>query len=247
MKDFYESRYDISLTRRMPVILRLDGKAMHSFTKGFERPYDNLFHSAMNKTLQYLCQNIQGCKFGYTQSDEISLLLVDFENLDSDAWFDYRVQKVSSVAAGMATLAFNKFFARGFKTLPFSVEANMSEQQYKIYQKAIETGAVFDCRCFNIPREDVTNYFVWRQQDATKNAIQMLGQCHFSHKELQNKSGSMIQDMLFQQKGINFNDMPVEFKRGVACKRIDGRWAIDMNMPIITQDRNYVELMIPTI
>ena len=100
--------------------------------------------------------------------------------------------------------------------------------------------AMFDARAFNIPESEVCNYFIWRQQDATRNAIQMLGQAHFSHKELNGKSCNDIQDMLFTQCGINFNDMPVEFKRGVcACKNDSFR--IDENIPIFTQDREYIE------
>ena len=110
MKEFYENRSKTYLTRRTPVIIRLDGKAFHSFTKGFKRPYDEIFHTAMNNTMKYLCANIQGCKLGYTQSDEITLLLTDYDTLTTDAWFGYGVQKMCSVAASMATLQFNYFF-----------------------------------------------------------------------------------------------------------------------------------------
>ena len=110
MKEFYENRSKTYLTRRTPVIIRLDGKAFHSFTKGFKRPYDEIFHEAMNETLRYLCKNIQGCKIGYTQSDEISILLTDYATLETDAWFDYEVQKICSISASMATMAFNKYF-----------------------------------------------------------------------------------------------------------------------------------------
>ena len=117
---------------------------------------------------------------------------------------------------------------------------------------------MFDARCFNIPVDEVTNCFIWRQQDATRNAIQMLGQCNFSHKELQKKSCNDIQDMLMLEKNINFNDMPTEFKRGVCCikkqipctDRLVGYktdWVIDKEIPIFTQDRSYIEnvLVIP--
>ena len=127
---------------------------------------------------------------------------------------------------------------------------------YKKLLKAVERGGMFDCRCFNIPQEEVVNCIIWRQGDATRNAIQMLGQCNFTHKELQGKSNDVIQDMLFTQKGINFNDMPTEFKRGICCvKEIiqnpnvdikDGaypraKWILDKEIPIFTQDREYIE------
>lgn len=259
MKENYENRSKTYLVRRMPVIIRLDGKAFHTFTKGLKKPYDEIFHNTMNATMKYLCENIQGCKLGYTQSDEITLLLTDYDTLTTAAWFDYSVQKMCSVSASMATMAFNKFFQKNFNEI-FAYGKDESEEYTRILFNKIGI-ATFDSRCFNIPEEEVTNCFVWRQQDATRNAIQMLGQCNFSHRELQNKSCNDIQDMLMTQKGINFNDMPTEFKRGVCCikeeyypdpmpgyedcpiddKSARTRWILDKEIPIFTQDRDYVE------
>ena len=274
MKENYENRSKTYLTRRTPVIIRLDGKAFHTFTRGMKKPYDEIFHNTMNATMKYLCENIQGCKLGYTQSDEITLLLTDYDTLSTDAWFDYNVQKICSVSASMATMAFNKFLygnvvehliqpeareaiEKGLPVIPYVVDGYYglvdSEKDYvQTLLQAVAKGAMFDSRCFNIPKEEVTNCLVWRQQDATCNAIQMLGQCNFSHKELHGKSCNDIQDMLMLQKGINFNDMPTEFKRGVCCvkkevpctDRLIGYkldWVLDKEIPIFTQDRDYVE------
>lgn len=272
MKENYENRSKTYLTRRTPVIIRLDGKAFHTFTRGMKKPYDEIFHNTMNATMKYLCENIQGCKFGYTQSDEITLLLTDYDTITTSAWFDYNVQKICSVSASMATMTFNKYFSTNVEewrdkvvfpinymgySMKESFELLQEEAElYTTYKNALKKGAMFDSRCFNIPESEVTNCFIWRQQDATRNAIQMLGQCNFSHRELQNKSCNDIQDMLMMQKGINFNDMPTEFKRGVCCvKEIyqypevdikDGacprtHWIIDKEIPIFTQDRNYIE------
>lgn len=183
MKENYENRAKTFLVRRMPVIIRLDGKAFHTFTKGLKKPYDEIFHNTMNATMKYLCENIQGCKLGYTQSDEITLLLTDYDTLTTDAWFDYNVQKICSVSASMATMAFNKFLRNNFN----AVDLDADLEYVKMLFKKLDC-AMFDSRCFNIPTEEVTNCFIWRQQDATRNAIQMLGQCNFSHKELHNKS-----------------------------------------------------------
>lgn len=262
MKENYENRSKTYLVRRMPVIIRLDGKAFHTFTKGLKKPYDEIFHNTMNATMKYLCENIQGCKLGYTQSDEITLLLTDYDTLTTDAWFDYSVQKMCSVSASMATMAFNKFFSdevnkaytyftttkNGYK---FVDSIDEFDKQFDNYYSKIGN-AMFDARCFNIPVEEVTNCFIWRQQDATRNAIQMLGQCNFSHKALHGKSCNDIQDMLMLEKGINFNDMPVEFKRGVCCVKREVEctdrlisyktdWILDKDIPIFTQDRNYIE------
>jgi tRNA(His) 5'-end guanylyltransferase len=245
MKNNYENRAKTYLVRRMPVIIRLDGKAFHTFTKGFKKPYDDIFHNVMNATMQYLCENIQGCKLGYTQSDEITLLLTDYDTLTTDAWFDNNVQKICSVSASMATMAFNKFFGHEYEDLNCWISEcqhtfDDEEYMYAVYRKL--NSAMFDARCFNIPKEEVTNCFIWRQQDATRNAIQMLGQCNFSHRELHGKSCNDIQDMLITQKAINFNDMPTEFKRGVCCRRNpDGKWMIDKEIPIFSQNREYIE------
>lgn len=266
MKNNYENRAKTYLVRRMPVIIRLDGKAWHTFTNGFKRPYDEILHNAMNATMRYLCENIQGCKLGYTQSDEITLLLTDYDTLTTDAWFDNNVQKICSISASMATMKFNQVFADLVSDWmdENAVHTDMDIQlplEARAYTRARVIGAMFDSRCFNIPEDEVTNCFLWRQNDATRNAIQMLGQCNFSHKELQGKSCNDIQDMLMTQKSINFNDMPTEFKRGVCCVKeeyypevVDGyedcpidattvrtRWVLDKEIPIFTQDRDYVE------
>lgn len=265
MKNNYENRSKTYLTRRMPVIIRIDGKAFHTLTRGLNRPFDEILHEAMNYTMQYLCKNIQGCKLGYTQSDEITLLLTDYDKLDTDAWFDYAVQKICSVSASMATMAFNrKFNELTTNYLKSDIYVNHYwEETVSKYSKTlksiVERGAMFDARCFNIPKEEVTNCFIWRQQDATRNAVQMLGQTYFSHKALDNKSISDIQDMLMLEKHINFNDMPTAFKRGICCYKtlpvninIDAitkeetvvqrsKWVIDDEIPIFTQDPNYVE------
>lgn len=111
MKDFYENPAKTQLLRRMPVAIRLDGKAFHTFTRGFQKPFDPVLMDTMQKTMKYLCENIQGCIFGYTQSDEITLILTDYQKLTSEAWFNYEVQKMASVSASMATVAFNKYFS----------------------------------------------------------------------------------------------------------------------------------------
>ena len=247
MKENYENRAKTYLVRRMPVIIRLDGKAFHTFTKGLKKPYDEIFHAAMNATMKYLCENIQGCKLGYTQSDEITLLLTDYDTLTTDAWFGYSVQKMCSVSASMATMAFNKEFEIAcfdYIDRELSYEDFDPDDEYVDILNDKRHKAMFDARCFNIPKEEVTNCFIWRQQDATRNAIQMLGQCNFSCKELHGKSCNDIQDMLMTQKGINFNDMPTEFKRGVCCiknRQVCGQWVIDKEIPIFTQDRDYIE------
>ena len=239
IKTNYEQIPKTKLMRRCPVIIRLDGKSFHSFTKGFKKPFDDILIKSMQETMKYLCQNIQGCVLGYCQSDEISLLLIDYKNLESQAFFDYEVQKVCSVTASMTTMAFNKIF-----------EDNVNDyNERETYLKALSKGAMFDSRCFNIPVEELTNYFYWRQLDATRNSIQMVGQAKFSHKELQHKTCNMIQDMLHEQRGINWNDFPTHKKRGSCCIKIDengrSKWIIDNDIPIFKENgRNYIDNLV---
>ncbi|MBO5956988.1 MAG: tRNA(His) guanylyltransferase Thg1 family protein [Bacteroidales bacterium] len=254
MKEFYEGIPKTKLMRRTPVAIRIDGKAFHTFTRGFKKPFDEVLVKSMQETTKYLCEHIQGCVLGYTQSDEITLILVDYKRLDSSAWFDYEVQKLCSISASMATMAFNKIFSEevnawfGEQLVPISEEV---AQLYNLYCDRVEKGAMFDARCFNIPREEVTNLIYWRQLDATRNSIQMVGQANFSHRELQGKSCNMIQDMLHEEKGINWNDFPTYLKRGSCVVKhqslIDGnwRWIVDKNIPIFkSEGREYIEKLI---
>ena len=271
MKTFYEEIPKTKLMRRCPVTIRIDGKAFHTFTRGFQKPFDEVLIEAMQKTMKYLCENIQGCVLGYTQSDEITLILVDYKKLNSSAWFDYEVQKMCSIAASMATMAFNRFFMYEYEEFNRWVnEGNPTDEDRRlndIYYDAMCKGAMFDARCFNIPKEEVTNLIYWRQLDASRNSIQMVGQANFSHKELQNKSCNQIQDMLMEQKGINWNDLPTYQKRGACCiknshivRRLSdetvlcivedpgkhtNEWIIDKNIPIFKgDDRRYIDNLI---
>ena len=225
MKTFYEQIPKTKLMRRCPVALRIDGKAFHTFTRGFQKPFDEVLIKSMQETMKYLCKNIQGCVLGYTQSDEITLILVDYKKLTSSAWFGYEVQKICSIAASMATIAFNKFFEKYVDEYRFSKWDGVSKYEdgtwgyIQTLLNAVDKSAMFDCRCFNIPKEEVANLIYWRQLDASRNSIQMVGQANFSHKELQNKSCNEIQDMLMTQKGINWNDLPIYQKCGSCCVR----------------------------
>lgn len=267
MKEYYEQIPKTKLMKRTPVIIRIDGKAFHSFTKGFKRPFDDVFIDAMQRTMKYLCENIQGCVLGYHQSDEISLVLIDYQRITSSAWFDYEVQKMCSIAASIATMSFNRFFLEclgAFTNYGQRDWENPSDKELiSIYSHAHNRGAMFDARCFNIPKEEVANYIYWRQLDATRNSIQMVGQANFSHKELHCKSCSQIQDMLMIQKGINWNDFPTYQKRGSCCIKEEysiadlaiytgkvetitrTRWTIDKEIPIFkAENRKYINNLI---
>lgn len=267
----YEAVPKNTLMRRTPVIIRVDGRAFHTFTKGFQKPFDDVLMRVMQDTMKYLCENIQGCVFGYTQSDEITLILIDYKKLNSEAWFDYEVQKMCSIVASMATMTFNRLFMYEYEEFNrWIYEGSPTDEDKRlndVYYNAMCKGAMFDARAFNIPKEEVTNNIYWRQLDASRNSIQMVGQANFSHRELLNKTCDQIQDMLMTQRGINWNDMGTSYKRGSCCVRnrrfistsVDGTetceirnpkepetaWIIDNDIPIFKgEGRRYIDELI---
>lgn len=226
----YEDVSRIYLMKRMPVILRIDGKAFHSFTKGLEKPFSTFLADCFWEASKYVAKEMMGVKVAYHQSDEVSFLLTNYHKLTTESWFDNNLQKMVSVAASLFTYKFNEL-TRG----------------------VIDKPALFDCRAFVLPKEEVNNYFIWRQQDASKNSISMVAQSQFSHKSLQGLNGSQMQDKLFNEKGINWNDLPTWQKRGVCITKVQynketeqgaamrTKWDVDMEIPVFTQDRNYIE------
>ena len=268
----YESVTRDYLIKRMPVIIRLDGKAFHSFTKGFVKPFDEILSTAMQDTMWYLCENIQNCVLGYTQSDEISLILVDYEKIDTESWFNNNIQKIVSISASMATVAFNIRFRRLVDTYCNIGEITDKEQSPYWSKKSLLSGTpdgdykfgLFDSRVFNIPKEEVNNYMIWRQQDATRNSIQSLAQTLYSQEELKGISNNDLQNKMFTEKDVNWNDLPEWNKRGCCCikkpmfvkvhdeihdtdrKQLISRmkWVIDMNIPIFSQNTKYINTKI---
>lgn len=198
MKSNYESVSKQRLTRRTPVVIRIDGKAFHTYTRGFEKPFDNRIVGAMQVTTKYLCENVQGCVLGYTQSDEISLILTDYKKFDTSAWFDNEIQKIVSIAASMATMKFNQM---------------MDEKPW----------ATFDARAFNIPKEEVCNYLIWRQRDGIRNAINAVAQSKFPHKQLQGKSVREVKEM-FYEVGYDYNSLDPELKEGTTYIKLINGW-----------------------
>lgn len=224
MKEFYEDRTRIKLPRRTFTIIRIDGKAFHTYTKGLTRPFDDGLIEDMNATTAYLCKNIQGAKFGYVQSDEISLVLTDFDDLGTHAWFDNNLQKMVSVAASMATAEFNRL---RMMRLMRNSQIFLEPEHIKAMRMA-----EFDARAFQIPFiDEVENYFIWRQQDAVRNSISSVAQSLYSTKELHGKKTSDMQELIFQ-KGINWNDYDFRLKRGAVIAKVE--------VPVIAKTMEYV-------
>lgn len=239
MKQYYEDAYRLYLPRKIPVIIRVDGRAFHTFTRGFKKPFDAFFQGIMSLTTKELCNAVEGVKMAYTQSDEISLLLTNDDNVDTQAWFDNNLQKLVSLSASIATLAFNQYY---YEELYHDFEDDIELYRNGIFK------AQFDSRVFILPKEEVTNYFIWRQQDAVRNSIQMVAQSMYSHKELLNKNCNQLQEMIFQ-KGVNWNDYETRYKRGLCyIKRsvqigdvTRNKFVADLDIPIFTENKEYIE------
>jgi tRNA(His) 5'-end guanylyltransferase len=215
-----ERAHDIALPARMPVILRVDGKAFHTWTRSMDKPFDLTLVDWMNETAIDLCGHVQGAQFAYVQSDEISILLHNYKRFASQAWLENRIQKVCSVSASIAA-------------------AKMTLLSGRL--------AHFDARAFVLSEAEVTNYFLWRQNDATRHSIQMLARSLYSHKQCENKDCNVLQELCFQ-KGHNWNDLPTHLRRGRCVVRDEqGRWVVDREIPIWKEaGRQYVERFLET-
>lgn len=210
MKADYEQRTRVLLPRRTYTVVRVDGKAFRQYTKGLARPFDFDLMADMDATAIALCKEVTGCAFAYVQSDEISLLLTDFASHVTEAWFDGSLQKIVSITASIATAAFNR--ARLMRALLRTGEpadapsAALNLEAFPMAQ--------FDSRAFTIPdATEVANYFLWRQQDATRNSICMAARAEYPHEAIDGQSTDAMQEMLWR-RGINWNDYPDGCKRG---------------------------------
>ena len=269
----YEATFKYKLLRRGYTVIRIDGKAFHTYTKGLEKPFDMGLIDDMDRTAAYLCKEIQGAICAFVQSDEISIFISDYENRETSAWFDNSIQKMVSVSASMATAAFNQMrfgryycdpkwdnatgpnirdhFVEGVDVNDYMIAAGSIIN----YQPPHNYLALFDARVFQLPNKgEVENYFIWRQQDTVKNSISSVAQSLFSHKELNGKNGNEKQDMIFQKSGINWNDFDVKLKRGRMIIKetyekspevFRSRW-VSVGPPTFTQDREYLRNIIPS-
>lgn len=227
MKD-YEGVFRGILPGRMPIIIRVDGKGFHNYTRGLP-PFDPQLMHAMNETAIALCKSIQGAQFAYVQSDEISVLIHGYKTLEAQPWFANQVQKMVSISAATAAVT-------------------MTVESPKVF--GTQKPAIFDSRVFVVPESDVCNYFLWRQQDWMRNSKQMLARSLFSHKELNKKNSKDLVEMCLS-KGHDWNAMPANETRGrciVKTQSILGRsaWTVDNSIPVFSENRDYVNVHLKT-
>lgn len=231
----YETASKTYLTRRLPVILRVDGKSFHSYVKGCKKPFDQGLYDVMNLTAIELCKQIQGAQIGYCQSDEISILINNYKELNTSAWFDNNLQKMVSISAAIASTTFTSNSWR-----IWAPENASNKQEFN-------KTALFDSRAFVLPKEEVNNAFLWRQIDNTRNSVQMLSRSLYSHKELNNKNTIQLKEMCLQ-KGKSWEDLPIHQQRGRCIVKetytkdgvVRTRWVVDENIPIFSKDTHYI-------
>ena len=242
----YENAYRNYLPRRLPVIVRVDGRAFHTFTRGFKRPFDDVFMRTMEDTAKALCESVTGCKFAYGQSDEISLLVTNDDNLETEPWFGNNLQKIVSVTASVATQAFNHAFSQ---YIPYWNDGPMLRIKDPMYTGLVDK-ATFDSRAFVLPDREVYNYFLWRLRDASRNSIQMLAGSKFSQGELQGKNSLTLLDML-KNEGIIWDMLPSRERFGYSVVRkmesndsIRPKWVVEKNYPDFCSNPHYFEALL---
>lgn len=258
----YENVSRNYLTRRVPVIARIDGKSFHSVTKGLVKPFDKNVEIAMQLTMQSLCEEVQGCVFGYTQSDEITLVITDYETIITDAWFGYNIQKMASVLASTATFYFNRYFSQSVRKFldddsnkVFSSEEDFKQfQRYReILMKKLETGALFDARVFSIPKDEVANSLIWGQQDGTRNNIEGAARYFLGANRCMNRTQYQLIEMM-KNAGVDyFSRFTSSEIYGSACYKVEqevqnqygvftrNKWIIDYSIPNFSKNREFIE------
>ena len=219
MKFNYEFPFLFRLPHRLPIIIRIDGKSFHSLARKmkWKKPFDLDFVNTMQTVALELCKEIMNVKLVYLQSDEASFLLVDYKEIQTQPWFRNEIQKLCSVTSGLASAKMSLLLGRE---------------------------ASFDARVFVIPPLEVCNYFIWRQRDWIRNSIQMVARANFSQKQIHGLKSNELQDKLWTEKNINWNDYPIFLRRG-SCIIKNDDWVLDKEPPDFTKNRNYVNQFIP--
>lgn len=241
MKSYEKVTTGLKMIPKMPILIRLDGVAFHSFAKKFDKPFDVVLSDAMALTMQDMCKEVQTCVFGYTQSDEITLILNLPDKVKSEPYLGGRLFKEIGITASKCTRIFNSNFIKCANNA--CNDGRITAEQLLVYMKKYDK-ADFDCRVWNMPEWDIINNIIWRQQDAVRNSIESLGQYHFTASELHKKNCNKVKEMLLTDRNVIWEDLESRFKWGVCSYKVGEkgsrpRWCIDYDMPIINLDREW--------
>lgn len=240
----YEKNSDYVLTRRLPIIIRVDGRSFSRLTRKLTKPYSVDIGNIMSETMMYCIMEMQGAVFGYQQHDEINFILRNDQSFDSDPWYQNRIQKITSVASSLATLSFN----RGLSRLDPPLD--------------IIGDAIFDARVFALPTiSEVVNYLVWRQQDCIRDAVSAAAQEELSlkfgkrtaMKLLQKRTVAEKKELLLSQANIDFDEIySSSFKYGVAAYKVPtiipskegmtarNKWTLNDTVPLFVEEKDFI-------
>jgi len=210
----YELTTKHKLIPRCPILLRIDGRSFSNYTKYLDRPFDEGFINDMKDVCKYLGKEIAGCKLIYAQSDEINILITDYDTLATQPWFDNTVQKICSITASLTTSKFNQLRLNRF--ISSKINSNIAYDSFlddywddtNNELKNVPPLAHFDTRVFQIADpEEVINYFVWRQRDWMRNSVTMLARSLYSHNEIDKKNQSEMKQMCIDEVKIGINSV----------------------------------------
>ena len=257
----YENESNRKLVKKLPVIIKIDGRAFSTFAEKLEKPFDDILIDSMHETMRYLCKHVTGCVLGYCQSDEISLLVQGYKNEDTQPWFNFKLNELCSVVASMATFAFNRAFENNVTEFyndwlqgEYREDFTKDNERLDVLFECCDKGALFKAWAFNLPFNEVTNYFYCRQSDGIRNSIELMGQANFSPEQLHGVNADGIKKMLLEN-GIDYNKVPTYKQRGVCCIKtmmpsfspdkkptLKKVWVNDIDIPIFKGDgREYIE------
>lgn len=243
-----ENETNYKLERKKPVILRIDGRSFSKFTKNLDKPFDKDLSRLFQEVTIDLHKEMDNVKFIYSTSDEISILMTDWINDNTEAWYNYRLQKLSSIASSVVTAKFNKvlldlknkYWSRVMARDTLLEDDEYNLNKYKLWRDK-QFKAMFDCRVFNLEKEDVVPYFIYRQKDAIRNSISSLANAYFSHKTLEGKNQKEKLQMVKDETGIDWNKLSIIQQRGFAVYKRDNEWIVDGSIPEFMIDRQFIE------
>lgn len=218
----YEGSFKVALPQNMPVIVRLDGSHFRTFTRNMKKPFDERLYQAFCETTEYLVKNIPGVKFAYYQSDEISLLIRNDDKISTEPWFKNSLQKILSVSASLTTAKFNESIKKHFPSAEL---------------------ATFDSRAFIIPEKEIKNYFLWRQNDASRNSLSMLMQSKYTQKELIGLNREKMINKLYEDLNLIYEEeLDIKYRHGISFEKLvvedkkKPQWVINEKMPSLLKE-----------
>lgn len=257
-KSFYENISYNFLKRNETAAIIINGENYKEYSEKFQKPYDNIFISSMNKALIHMCSQIPTCLFGYTSCFDMAIFFSSPETFEQTSWFNYDTNRIATYASSVVTFEYNKVFEKTAKSYVMSGKNFDETRKFTAmqgYVSAIDAGAFFTAKCFNIKKDQIIDYIYLLQKQTIQDAVHEMGRIYFNDNELAGKTSSEIQLMVFDKAGLNFDSYPDPFKHGSFCVRNfehngelivpeaeEGEFVIDESSPLLKPDsKTYIE------